>query len=135
MEKNIPLKPTSFNSIVKKDPALKATGTPEYWFILNLLLYCYPRKTLAVGVWGIERPVPLNLQDTTADIPYEPSYQPLLIDGTSLLMYQNDTGMKNSIELKTTYERWHQGMRRFHAFLSSIYQGPFSTISSYQRVW
>ena len=128
-DKNIPLKPTSFNTIIKKDPALKSTGTPYHWFTLNQFLYCYPRKTLQVGVWGVERPAMLTLTDTSDDIPYELSYQPLLIDGTSLLIYQNDTGMKNSAELKTTYERWHQGMRQFYAFLTSAYQHP---ISGYQ---
>ncbi|WP_011178440.1 phage adaptor protein [Caedibacter taeniospiralis] len=118
------LEPVSFIAITKSDPRIEKKGEPLWWFLLNERMHCYPRKSCRVGVWSIDRPQPFSLATKSEDIPYESSYQPLLIDGTAYRIYQNDSGMKNSSELLATLNRWQTGIRDFHGHLTANYHKP-----------
>lgn len=122
------LQPTMLENLTAKDPGLTKEGEPGYWFTVNQKLHCYPKQTLTLGLWAIEKPQALTLASETKDIPYTESYQHILIDGTSLLIYQNDSGMKNTTELKAVYDRWETGKRRFYSYLSASTHQEVSTL-------
>lgn len=130
---NTILQPITPGYILTKDPGVKTTGTPRYWYFQNQKICIYPKPTqdeATIGYWGIKRPASLTIDSTSNDIPYEESYQPLLVDGTSYLIYQNDSGMKNSAELKSTLQRWQYGMRQFHSYLNSLSNTNITSVSS-----
>lgn len=123
---NTPLTGTLEEDVLKKDPGLTKTGTPQEWYYANGVINVYPLAISLVdegggfGVRYIPQPSSLTLSSLSSDILIPPLYQQLLADGASYYLFQSETGFKDNMKMQASMARWEKGKQKLFAYMKNI---------------
>ena len=133
---NNPLDPTIFDNIVKADPGIIQTGSPNQWYYWNNSINVYPLTTSLVaqgggyGLWYIPQPAPLTATSKTTDILIPALYQQILAFGAAYYVFQSETGFKDQTKMVNAQVQWEDGKKKLFAYLKNISgKKTFSTYS------
>ncbi len=135
---NVPLRGTLEEDIIKNDPGLTKTGTPQEWYYANGVINVYPLTTSTVdtgggfGVRYISQPSPLLYNSPSTDILIPPLYQQLLADGASYYVFQSETGFKDQNKMLSAQVRWEDGKKKLFSYMKNISGKKF--LSTYSPV-
>lgn len=109
-DSNIPLSSYPYDRILKKDPALKITGSPVYYYFINKKLNVWPliTQTQLIGVRYNTIPSIFNINDDLSPL-YPELYHPVFIDGTAYYIFQGESGFKNETKMLMAQKEWLKG--------------------------
>jgi hypothetical protein len=123
---NYPLLGALEEDILKVDPGLKITGTPQKWYQANGVINVYPLTTSLVNAGGgfgiryIPQPFPLLYNSPSSDILIPSLYQQILADGASYYVFQSETGFKDQNKMLSAQARWEDGKKKLFSYMKNI---------------
>jgi hypothetical protein len=123
---NAPLTGTLEENVLKKDPGLTKTGTPQEWYYANGVINVYPLTTSLVnegggfGIRYIPQPAPLTYSSLSSDILIPSLYQQLLADGASYYIFQSEAGFKDQMKMQSAMTRWEDGKKKLFSYMKNI---------------
>ena len=133
---NVPLIGTLEEDVLKIDPGVIKTGTPQEWYYANGVINVYPLATSLVSAGGgfgvryIAQPARLTESSLTSDILIPTLYQQVLADGASYYLFQSESGFKDQVKMQSAMARWEKGKRDIFAYMKNISgKKHFSTYS------
>lgn len=122
---NVPLTGTLEEDVLKQDPGLTKTGTPQAWYQANGVINVYPLTTSTVadgggfGVRYISQPTALVYNSPSADILIPPLYHQVLVDGASYYLFQSEAGFKDQAKMQAAMARWETGKQKLFAYMKN----------------
>lgn len=139
ISQNLPLTGTTYNEIVRKDPAFSNTdGFTLSWYMSGGNIRIYPNVTSLVvngggiGINYIAQPPLLTALTPSAQIMIPTLYQQVLADGACYYMFQSETGFKDNMKMASAMTRWEDGKRKLFAYMVRI--GGKKIFSTYSPV-
>lgn len=133
---NVPLVPTLEDDVLKQDPGLIKTGTPQSWYYANGRINVYPLATSLVsagagyGLRYIKEPASLEYSTQSSLILIPKIYQQILADGASYYLFQSETGFKDQLKMQAAMMRWKEGKQKLFAYMKNVSgKKNFSTYS------
>lgn len=123
---NRPLLGTSEEDVLKNDPALVKTGSPQTWYYANGVLNTYPLSTSLVikgggiGVRYIAKPPLLTALSQSADILIPSMYHQILVDGASYYVFQSEPGFKGENQMMSARVKWEDGKKKLFSYMENI---------------
>jgi len=123
---NSSLSGTLEDDVLKQDPGLTKTGTPQQWYYANGVLNVYPLSTSLIadgggfGVRYISEPSPLVYNSQSTDILIPSLFQNVLADGASYYVFQSETGFKDQNKMLAAQVRWENGKKKLFSYMKNI---------------
>jgi hypothetical protein len=123
---NVPLTATLEDDVLKQDPGLTKTGTPQSWYYANGVINVYPLTTSFVGDGAgfglryIKEPDPLEYSTTSSLILIPKMYQQILADGASYYLFQSETGFKDQLKMQAAMMRWKEGKQKLFSYMKNV---------------
>lgn len=124
--RNIPLRGTTFEDVIKRDPGITKTGEAQEWYYSSGIVSVYPKTTSLVsegkgfGVRYIAQPIPLQATTPSPDILIPALYQQILADGAAYHLFQSETGFKDQFKMQASMARWQTGKQKLFAYMKNI---------------
>lgn len=124
--RNIQLRGTTFEDVIKRDPGITKTGEAQEWYYSSGVISVYPKTTSLVsdgkgfGVRYIAQPMPLQATTPSSDILIPALYQQILADGASYYLFQSETGFKDQFKMQAAMARWQTGKQKLFAYMKNI---------------